>query len=95
MTKMEQTTTATPENEHPESVQRVEVRCCKCNAALRVKIGTETAMCPKCGEIFTLEAKIRAVKDVSPKSIAEAFVTVDKNERGVVKTKTFVSETEN
>lgn len=71
-----------------EDVKKVEVSCCKCGAALKVKIGTEICMCPKCGEIFKVKGTIRRVKDVSPKQLTKAYVKVDKDAKGNVKTTT-------
>ncbi|MBQ9113368.1 MAG: hypothetical protein IJY05_00395 [Clostridia bacterium] len=71
-----------------EDVQKVEVSCCKCGVALKVKIGTEVCMCPKCGEIFKVKATVRRVKDVSSTQITKAYVKVDKDAEGNVKTTT-------
>ena len=70
-----------------EDVKKVEISCCKCGAKLKVKIGTEICMCPKCGEIFKVKATLRRVKDVSPKQITKAYVRVSKDEKGKFITK--------
>ena len=70
-----------------EDVKKVEISCCKCGAQLKVKIGTEICMCPKCGEIFKVKATLRRVKDVSPKQITKAYVKVSKDEKGKFITK--------
>ena len=71
-----------------DDAKKVEVVCCKCGVKLKVKIGTELCMCPKCGEIFKVKASVRRVKDVSPKQLTKAYVKVDRDEKGNVKTTT-------
>ena len=78
---------ATEEAAPVEDVKKVEISCCKCGAKLKVKIGTEICMCPKCGEIFKVKATLRRVKDVSPKQITKAYVKVSKDEKGKFITK--------
>ena len=79
-----------PAEESPlaSNVQKVVVNCYKCGAELKVKIGTEVCMCPKCGEIFKIKATVRRVKDVSPTQITKAYVKVDKDENGKITTST-------
>ena len=79
--------TAAEEPAPVEDVKKVEISCCKCGAKLKVKIGTEICMCPKCGEIFKVKATLRRVKDVSPKQITKAYVKVSKDEKGKFITK--------
>ena len=88
-TPVEETAAEEPATEEApvEDVKKVEISCCKCGAQLKVKIGTEICMCPKCGEIFKVKATLRRVKDVSPKQITKAYVKVSKDEKGKFITK--------
>ena len=88
-TPVEETAAEEPATEEApvEDVKKVEISCCKCGAKLKVKIGTEICMCPKCGEIFKVKATLRRVKDVSPKQITKAYVKVSKDEKGKFITK--------
>ncbi len=70
------------------NVQKVAVSCYKCGAELKVKIGTEVCMCPKCGEIFKIKATVKRVKDVTPTQITKAYVKVEKDENGNITTST-------
>jgi predicted RNA-binding Zn-ribbon protein involved in translation (DUF1610 family) len=78
----EETVETPVEETAAEDVTKVEVSCCKCGVTLKIKMGTELCMCPKCGEIFKVKAMVRRVKDVSPKQITKAYVKVDKGEKG-------------
>jgi predicted RNA-binding Zn-ribbon protein involved in translation (DUF1610 family) len=82
VTPDEETVETPVEETAAEDVTKVEVSCCKCGATLKIKMGTELCMCPKCGEIFKVKATVRRVKDVSPKQITKAYVKVDKGEKG-------------
>ena len=80
-------------NQTPEIVEEktYEVSCCKCGVGLKVKSGKNAYMCPKCGEILRIRVTEKLVKDISTVTLAEAFVTVDKNmATNEVKTETVV-----
>ena len=76
-------------NETPEVVEErtYEVNCYKCGVGLKVKGGQSVYMCPNCGELFRVRKTERLVKDISTETVAEAYVTVNKNNAtGEVKT---------
>lgn len=85
---MEEMTMPTEATPSASDVQKVAVSCYKCGAELKVKIGTELCMCPKCGEIFKIKATVKRVKDISPTQITKAYVKVDKDENGKITTST-------
>lgn len=81
--------------EPPQAVEdRVyETNCYKCNVGLKVKSGQSVYMCPKCGAMFRVRVTERLVKDVSTVTVAEAYVTVDKNNAtGAINTNTVVGK---
>ena len=86
--KMPVEETSAEETSISSDVKRVVVSCHKCGAELKVKIGTELCMCPKCGEIFKIKGTVKRVKDVSPTQITKAYVKVDKDEEGNISTST-------
>ena len=76
-------------NEKPEVVEEkiYELSCCKCGVGLKVKGGQSVYMCPNCGELFRVRRTERLVKDITTETVAEAYVTVNKNKAtGEVKT---------
>lgn len=68
-------------NETPEVVDEklYELNCYKCDVGLKVKGGQSVYMCPKCGAMFRVRVTEKLVKDISTVTVAEAYVTVDKN----------------
>lgn len=80
-------------NEKPEVVEEriYDLNCYKCDVGLKVKSGQSVYMCPKCGAMFRVRVTERLVKDVSTVTVAEAYVTVDKNNAtGAINTNTVV-----
>ncbi len=69
-----------------------EVNCPKCGTTLRVKVGNYAYVCPVCSQVFRTRTGERLVKDVSRKTMVEAYVTVDKDANGEVKTESIVNE---
>ena len=61
------------------------VNCPKCSTSLNVKVGNYAYVCPVCSNVFRTRTGERLVKDVSRKTMMEAFVAVDKNAKGAVK----------
>ncbi len=83
------------ENQAPvaqEAEKKVVVNCPNCSAALNVKMGNYAHICPVCQQVFRTRSGAKLVKDVSRKTMVEAFVTVDKDNKGAVKTDSVVSE---
>ena len=68
------------------------VNCPKCGTALNVKLGNYAHVCPVCTQVFRTRIGERLVKDVSRKTMVEAFVTVDKNASGEVNSDSVVNE---
>lgn len=82
-------------NVKPEVVEEkiYEVNCYKCGVGLKVKSGQPVYMCPKCGELFRVRKTEKLVKDISTVTVAEAYVTVDKNNAtGATSTNTVVGK---
>ena len=73
-------------------VKKAEVNCPKCGTALRVKLGDYAHVCPVCNYVFRTRKGQRLVKDVSRKTMVEAFVTVGKDANGEVKTEQVLKE---
>ncbi len=72
--------------------EKVIANCPKCGAALYVKSGNFAHLCPVCSNVFRIRIREEMVKDVTRKTMVEAFVTIDKNDKGEVKTDSIVNE---
>ncbi len=70
------------------------VNCPKCGSALTVKSGNFAHLCPVCAQVFRLRTGSKLVKDVSRKTMVEAYVAVDKDAKGDVKTDSVVTDIE-
>jgi tRNA(Ile2) C34 agmatinyltransferase TiaS len=70
------------------------VNCPKCGTSLKVKVGNYAYVCPVCSQIFRTRAGEKLVKDVSRKTMVEAYVSVDKDAEGEVKADSVVTEVE-
>ena len=70
------------------------VNCPKCSTSLNVKVGTYAYVCPVCSNVFRTRTGERLVKDVSRKTMMEAFVAVDKNAKGAVKANSVLNDFE-
>lgn len=68
------------------------VNCPKCSTSLNVKMGNYAHVCPVCNQIFRTRMGERLVKDVSRKTMVEAFVSVDKDAQGAVNADSVVNE---
>ncbi len=71
--------------------KKVMVNCPKCSTALYVKTGNFAHLCPVCAQVFRTRVKERLLKDVSRKKMVEAFVTIDKDDKGEVKSNSVVN----
>ncbi len=83
------------ENNIPVAVAKEEkciVNCPKCSTALYVKKGNYAFVCPVCSYVFRIRVGHKMVKDVTRKTMMEAFVTVDKGANGDVKTGSVVAD---
>ncbi len=67
------------------------VSCPKCSTSLSITMGNYAYVCPVCSQVFRTRTGEKLVKDVSRKTMVEAFVTVDKDSKGQVKTDSVVS----
>ncbi len=76
------------------AVEKVIVNCPKCSTALYVKKGNFAHLCPVCSSVFRTRVKERLMKDVSRKKMVEAFVTIDKDDKGEVKSNSIVNNVE-
>ncbi len=68
------------------------VNCPKCSTALHVKVGNIAYLCPVCSQMFRTRIGEKLVKDVTRKTMVEAFITVDKDVDGKVKTSSVISD---
>ncbi|MBO5277569.1 MAG: hypothetical protein J6K86_01985 [Clostridia bacterium] len=68
------------------------VNCPKCSTSLNVKMGNYAHVCPVCNQIFRTRMGERLVKDVSRKTMVEAFVSVDKDAQGAVNADSVVND---
>ena len=68
------------------------VNCPKCSTSLKVKVGNYAHVCPVCNQIFRTRMGERLVKDVSRKTMVEAFVSVDKDAQGAVNADSVVND---
>ncbi len=68
------------------------VNCPKCSTALHVKVGNVAYLCPVCSQMFRTRIGEKLVKDVTRKTMVEAFITVDKDVDGKVKTSSVISD---
>ncbi len=68
------------------------VNCPKCSTALRVKVDNNAYLCPVCSNVFRTRISHKLVKDISSKTMVEAFVTVDRDSNGAVRTGSVVSD---
>ncbi len=90
------------ENENPatsavQTAQVVEekkgiVNCPKCGTALRVKVGNIAYLCPVCSQMFRTRLSEKLVKDVTNERMVEAFITLDKDAAGQVKTSSVIAD---
>ncbi len=78
-----------------EAVEKKCVNCPKCGTALYVKEGNYAHICPVCSQMFRIRTGTKLVKDVSQKTMVEAYVTVDKNAEGEVTTESVVADPKN
>ena len=76
----------------PVEEKKYRVNCPKCGTTLYVKGGNFAHLCPVCSKVFRIRIGHRMVKDVSRKTMVEAYVNVDKNAKGDVKANSVVSE---
>ena len=82
-------------NENPQAVEEkvYETNCYKCDVGLKVKSGQSVYMCPKCGTLFRVRVTEKLVKNISTVTLAEAYVTIDKNNAtGATTTNTVVGK---
>ncbi len=70
------------------------VNCPKCSTALFVKVGNFAHLCPVCANVFRTRMGERLVKSIARQTVVEAYVTVDKDEKGEVKAESLVKELE-
>jgi transposase-like protein len=82
------------ENKIPAAEQKSVVNCPKCSTSLNVKVGNYAYVCPVCNQIFRTRIGERLVKDVSRKTMVEAYVSVDKDAEGAVNADSTVSDAE-
>ncbi len=68
------------------------VNCPKCSTPLHVKVGNIAYLCPVCSQMFRTRIGEKLVKDVTRKTMVEAFITVDKDADGNVKTSSVVTD---
>ncbi len=87
-----------PETEIATAAPAVEkkwiVNCPKCSTALYVKVGNYAHLCPVCSNVFRTRLGERLEKDVTRKSMVEAYVAVDKDYKGGVNTGSVVKNLE-
>ncbi len=84
----------------PQAVETAEVvvekkhmvNCPKCSTLLSVKEGNFAHLCPVCSSMFRIRKGQKLVKDITRKTMVEAFVTVDKDDKGVVSTNSIVNQ---
>ncbi len=76
------------------AVEKVIVNCPKCSTALYVKKGNLGHLCPVCSCVFRTRVRERLSKDVSRKKMVEAFVTIDKDDKGEVNRNSVVNNVE-
>ncbi len=81
-----------PENQPVE--KKAIINCPKCSTSLNVKVGNFAYVCPVCGQIFRTRVGERLVKDVSNRTMVEAYVSVDKDRRGGVQADSTVNDVE-
>ena len=67
------------------------VNCPKCSASLKVTMGNYAYVCPVCNQLFRTRTGERLVKDISSKTMVEAYVSVDKDAQGTVKADSVVN----
>ncbi len=68
------------------------VNCPKCSTALHVKVGNVAYLCPVCSQMFRTRVGQKLVKDVTRRTMVEAFVTVDKDTDGNVRTGSVITD---
>ncbi len=68
------------------------VNCPKCSTSLYVKSGNYAHLCPVCAQVFRIRIGERLVKDLTRKTMVEAFVTIDKNDKGEPKMDSIVNQ---
>ncbi len=68
------------------------VNCPKCGTALHVKVSNVAYLCPVCSQMFRTRLGQKLVKDVTRKTMVEAFVIVDKDTDGNVKTGSVITD---
>ncbi len=72
--------------------KKATINCPRCGSTLSVKTGNYAHICPVCSQMFRTRSSERLVKDVSNKTMVEAFVFMDQDKEGVVKADSLVSE---
>ena len=78
-------------NQEKKGVKTYIVNCPKCSAALKVENGNFAFVCPVCNHLFRLRIGKKLVKDVTPKTMVEAYVNVNDKE-GEVNTEMISAE---
>ncbi len=63
-----------PTQEVVQEVKKYMVNCPKCGAALNVKEGSIAYMCPVCSNLFRMRKGEKMVKDISRRTVGEAYV---------------------
>ncbi len=94
MNKNETPVTEAPAVEVAEVVEQKKciVNCPKCSTALFVKLGNFAHLCPVCSNVFRTRVGEKLVKCVTRQTMVEAYVTIDKDAKGEVKTESVVNE---
>lgn len=86
-----------PETQAIETAELVEaqkcmVNCPKCSTMLYVKMGNFAHLCPVCSNVFRIRTGEKLVRDITSQTMVEAFINVDKDYKGEVRTKSVVNE---
>ncbi len=68
------------------------VNCPKCSTALYVREGNYAHLCPVCSHVFRTRISEKREKDVTRKTMVEAYVNIDKNEKGELKTDSLIAK---
>ncbi len=85
---------AAPVAETPVVEEKLMVNCPKCSTSLYVKSGNYAHLCPVCSFVFRVRKGEKLVKDITRKTMVEAFVTIDKNDKGETRSNSIVNRIE-